>query len=586
MQNLDFKKMVNYKNVNKILNEKRKSSLDWLKSAIKSKILLESKHPAISSSIAHNISADTERCRIIVSLIKQFGIKHIVISAGTRNITFDRLFEYNKDWFKVYYVTDERSAGYFAIGLATKLQETVCLCCTSGTAVCNYVPPLTEALYQKVPLLVLTSDRYPGLHERQEQQTIDQISILNGSVKKVFTIIADENDVKPRLTACTVSEALLEINDNGAGPVQLNVPIKKFDRYNAPEYSLILPKTHFIPRIHPDNGDQLVLCVDELKEKKQILVVLNQQNPPKQDLKDLFNQFAQKYNCVLYVDYFANLQNDYTVFHSEEQLTDRSLAPDLLITFGEERANMISQMNTFDCKKHWRVNEDGKFCNKFYILNKVFKMSASSFLKYFVDNAGDIKNNNNYLQKIREDKSKIFKAYAFAKWEMKYTIGCVITHIPENSLLHLSRSLTVRFAHQFQLPKGVEVYCNAGTNGIDGSASAFMGQVAVAPEDQLCFLMIGDLTFFYDMNSLWNKKLSGNVRILLNNNGGAGLLRHHRSMGAEHPHATVAKGWVESLGFRHLSAITKEEFDKNLPLFLSKNINEPIFFEVILPSGE
>jgi 2-succinyl-5-enolpyruvyl-6-hydroxy-3-cyclohexene-1-carboxylate synthase len=105
-----------------------------------------------------------------------------------------------------------------------------------------------------------------------------------------------------------------------------------------------------------------------------------------------------------------------------------------------------------------------------------------------------------------------------------------------------------------------------------------MGQATVS--DEMCFLLIGDLSFFYDMNSLWNKNLKGNIRILLNNDGGAGLLRHHRSPAITQAHGGTAVGWVKSLGFTYLSATTKEEFDENLPRFMSKEINEPIFFEV------
>ena len=100
-----------------------------------------------------------------------------------------------------------------------------------------------------------------------------------------------------------------------------------------------------------------------------------------------------------------------------------------------------------------------------------------------------------------------------------YTVKTLMKHIPKNSILHLGNSTTIRIAQLFELDESVEVYCNRGVNGIDGCVSTFVGQACVT--DKLCFLIVGDLTFFYDMNALWNRYLGSNVRIMLNNNGGA-----------------------------------------------------------------
>ena len=118
-----------------------------------------------------------------------------------------------------------------------------------------------------------------------------------------------------------------------------------------------------------------------------------------------------------------------------------------------------------------------------------------------------------------------------------------------------------------------------GTNGIDGSASAFMGHAAVT--DRLCFLIIGDLSFFYDMNSIWSKQLKGNIRILLNNDGQAGFIKHFGVKGITHEPNTSAAGWVESLGFTYLSASSKEEYAENLKRFVSDE-DTPMFFEAFL----
>ena len=126
--------------------------------------------------------------------------------------------------------------------------------------------------------------------------------------------------------------------------------------------------------------------------------------------------------------------------------------------------------------------------------------------------------------------------------------------------------------------KTVAIYCNMGTNGIDGCTSTFMGQCSVV-KDRLCFLIVGDLSFFYDMNSIWNKKLSNNIRILMVNNNGSGLLRGHKLEAITSVHNTSAKGWVESTGFKYISASSKEEYEEKLKYFLSAESEAPLFLK-------
>lgn len=122
--------------------------------------------------------------QILVSLLKQHHIRHLVLSAGTRHVPLAHSVE-NDDYFHCYSVVDERSAGYFALGLAKELGEPVAIACTSSTATCNYVPPVAEAYYQKVPLLILTGDRDPYYLNQLEDQMIDQVDMYRNFCKNV-----------------------------------------------------------------------------------------------------------------------------------------------------------------------------------------------------------------------------------------------------------------------------------------------------------------------------------------------------------------------------------------------------------------
>ena len=164
--------------------------------------------------------------QILVSLLKQHNIRHLVLSAGTRHVPLAHSVE-NDDFFKCYSVVDERSAGYFALGLAKELREPVAIACTSSTATCNYVPPIAEAYYQKVPLLVLTGDRDPYLLDQLEDQMINQVDMYRNFCKKCVSLPVVENDKDVWYCQRLINEALLELNHHGAGPVQINFPINQ-----------------------------------------------------------------------------------------------------------------------------------------------------------------------------------------------------------------------------------------------------------------------------------------------------------------------------------------------------------------------
>ena len=154
-----------------------------------------------------------------------------------------------------------------------------------------------------------------------------------------------------------------------------------------------------------------------------------------------------------------------------------------------------------------------------------------------------------------------------------------IPKIPQNSILHLGVGQSFFDSRRYKMDSSVSVFCNMGTNGIDGCTSTFMGQCAVEKE-KLCFLLVGDLSFFYDMNSIWNKPLNKNIRILMVNNNGTGLLSGHNLNNIKSVHNTSAKGCVESTGFLYIEAHSKEEYLEKLDYFISNEANRAVFFEV------
>ncbi len=207
--------------------------------------------------------------------------------------------------FHCYSVVDERSAGYFALGLAQELNEPVVISCTSSTATCNYWPPVAEAFYQDVPIVVLTSDRDPEMLGQWEDQMIDQVGMYDRHVRKSVNlpIIHDHDDeiYCQRL----VNEALLELNHHGTGPVHINVPMKSYNNsFNIKK----LPEVTKFERLCLDSEKALWdTKIETLKKAKRILVTCGQNSYASPDLKKSLSEFFKKYNSTISVEYMSNV---------------------------------------------------------------------------------------------------------------------------------------------------------------------------------------------------------------------------------------------------------------------------------------
>ena len=528
--------------------------------------------------------------QLIIALLKKYGVKHCVLSAGSRNVPFVHSVE--KDpYFKCYSVVDERSAGYFALGLAQELNEPVVISCTSSTATCNYWPPVAEAYYQGVPLIVLTSDRNPSMLGQWEDQMIDQVGMYDRHVKKSVNlpIINDEDD--EYFCERLINEAFLELNHNGTGPIHINVPMKSYNNsFNIKQ----LPEVKKINRISQSSSmDEWKNISEELKSAKRIMVVSGQNSYVSEKLKNEIRRFFEKYNSSIVIEHMSNLDfedgvNLNIVMDTRFATTKKveEFVPDIIIAFGGNVfSGLKDQLRKFYKKtKTWSIQPDGKVVDIYKSLENVFECTPEFFfekMNSFNENGVNDKIYNTELKKYVE--SVTYPEFDFSHI---YAIKNLVEKIPEDSILHLSINNSIRISNFFKLNKGVKTYANIGTHGIDGCMSSFLGQAAASP-DKKSFLVIGDLAYFYDMNSTRIKDIGNNVRILLVNNEGGSEFYFNRMWKDEYSdlhttarHNTKAKGWVESNGFEYLSANDKKTYDENLVKFMSSDSDRPIFFEV------
>lgn len=527
----------------------------------------------------------------LVALMKEHNVKHVVLSPGGRNIPINHCLEQD-DFFTCYSVVDERSAAYFAIGLSQQLgNATVAICCTSSVAASNYTPGITEAFYLGIPLLVLTADRHPHMLNQMENQMIDQVDMFKNFCKKCVNLPYTETPEDNWACQRMINEAILETKHHGDGPVQINIPISGgIGLFTEPK----LPPVKVINRYEYKRDMSLWAAkVEELKKAERILVVCGERIPPCKKELEYIAKFASKYNCVIATEHVSNVrcEGSLDLFGAAQvmpldKFTD--FAPDIVISLG---GNFISRlkdmMRAKPAKtKHWLIDEGGRVCDLFKSLTSIFECTPMDFFEYFVDNApSGIKNNKKYYNQWEDYAKKA--AYPDFPFSNSYAIKALSKEIPSGSLLHLGILNATRIMEHCELKDNITSYSNIGAFGIDGSMSTFMGQAAVTPEG-LAFLVIGDLSFFYDMNALQMRHISKNVRIMLVNNSGAAEFHFfmgekviptlNKHIAAEH--STSAKGWVESRGFRYYSATNENELNSVMQEFINPKADTPAVLEV------
>lgn len=524
----------------------------------------------------------------LAALLRAHGVRKFVLCPGSRNAAIVQTLA-NIEEFTCYPVTDERSAGFFAIGLSLQGGGPAAVCCTSGSALLNLHPAVAEAYYQQVPLIIISADRPAAWIGQMDGQTLPQPGVFGSLVKMSVNLPEVHTEEDEWHCNRLINEALLETGHRGKGPVHINVPISEpIYRFTAKE----LPSVRVITRyqglsVYDRDYKELI---ERLNHYQKRMVVVGQMN-----LIYLFEKKYVKALCKHFAWLMEHLGNrtvpglpiknfDCAVYAMSPERQEQ-MAPELLITYG---GHVVSKqlkkfLRNHPPREHWHVAADGKVADTYGCLTTVIEMDPFEFLEkiaFLLDNRP-----TNYPL-AWENYCRTLPAPSLPYSQMA-VIGRLLAALPTPSALHLANSSTVRYAQLFPLPEEVEICCNRGVNGIDGSLSTAIGYAVAS--DRLNFVVIGDLSFFYDMNALWNGNFSANLRILLLNNEGGEIFhtlpgmdktgRSRRFITAEH--RTIAKGWAEERGLRYLTARNEEELEAALPSFTTSEAQpQPLLLEV------
>ncbi|NDV79755.1 2-succinyl-5-enolpyruvyl-6-hydroxy-3-cyclohexene-1-carboxylic-acid synthase [Dysgonomonas sp. 511] len=523
-----------------------------------------------------------------VALAKQYGIRHIVLSPGSRNAPLLQSFSADEA-FSCHVVVDERSAAFYALGIIQCTEQPAAVCCTSGTAVLNLAPAVAEAYYQQLPLVVISADRSPEWIGQMDGQTIPQPGAFGTMSKKSVNLpeVKDSND----LWLCNrlINEALIACTQNACGPVHINIPISEplFD-YSVEQ----LPearKIHFAP---VGKTVDIKPFAETWQQPGKKMIIVGQHTKSPELLRALEN-LAQKSDCVVLTEYLANCVSPHFVSNFDAWLyaiSDEEKAnfvPDLVITLGghivSKRLKQFLRAN--HPAHHWHISPSGEVADIFQSLTDLIESNHIDFLEKLYNNTAGEKEKP-YKSLWMEASQGIEEPGDNTPFSDIQAVGCFLKHLPENSMLHLANSSTVRNVQLYRQDPTLSVFCNRGTNGIESSLPSAIGFAAVY--EGITYLMIGDLSFFYGLNSLWNISHIKNLRILLINNGGGGIFHLLPGLGkapslrqyVAATHHTDARGWAEAADFRYMEASDKEGLEEALTLFVDVGMDKPVILEV------
>ncbi len=521
--------------------------------------------------------------QVVVSCQK-YGVDTVVVSPGSRNAPLIIGFDGAND-IELLSVVDERCAAFFALGIAQQKQKPVALLCTSGSALLNYYPAIAEAFYSHIPLIVLSADRPKHLIDIGDGQTIRQRNVFENHT--CYNANLDGESDKQELEKA-FETALLKQQ-----PIHINIP---FDEplYEYEEVDKVIPQSYILQREEDFKEDLSSYAERWSNASKKIILV--GQYAPNEELQFWLEKMAEDNSVLVLVENTANVSHpkfinsiDKLIFPFKEDEAE-AFQPDILLTLGGliVSKKIKKYFRKYQPKHHWHI--DTQTANDTYhCLNKHFKTGPNLFFKKFTKElqkkdsdyqsfwlqkkALRIQNHNQFLEKAPFSDLKVFQQ--------------IFSVFPKNRQLQLSNSSVIRYAQLFDIDTSVQVFCNRGTSGIDGSTSTAVG--AAYASNMPTVFITGDISFFYDSNGLWNKYLSKNFKIILLNNGGGGIFRFipgpqkTKALSYfETPHNLTALHLCKMFEIEYFTAESEAELSEKLEVFF-KEEEQPMLLEIFTP---
>jgi 2-succinyl-5-enolpyruvyl-6-hydroxy-3-cyclohexene-1-carboxylate synthase len=485
--------------------------------------------------------------RIFVDELARSGLKVVCIAPGSRSTPLTLAFA-EHDSITVYSHLDERSAAFFALGLALASDAPVALVCTSGTATANFYPAIVEAHQSRIPLLILTSDRPHELRHSGANQTIDQIKMYGDFILwSVDAALPEENPpaIAIRNLRTLAGRAYAKANGSRKGVVQINLPFRKplepipvetdntqipigaEARANGAAFT-IFQTAHVAP-----SNAQISTLSKIIAEHERGLIVCGVGCPDGAFVKSL-NRLSQLSGYPVLADAVSNVRfgdetsiGGYETFLMNGSPIEQS--PQVVIRFGAvPTSKWLNQyLATIAPEFHIHIKHDGEWSDDSHLTTHFMQCDETRLIQALCETLTLKRQNTVWREQFCNAEQATWRIMDDAIENSAFFDGAavyeVVDLIPDDSLLFVGNSLPVRHLDQFGKPtqKRIRAYANRGASGIDGNISTALGIGAAYPDKPLVFI-VGDVTFYHDMNGLLAVNRCGIpvTIVLLNNNGG------------------------------------------------------------------
>jgi len=494
---------------------------------------------------------------IIIDSLVMGGVKNVVISPGSRSTTLVLACERHpniKTWIHI----DERSACFFALGLATDTKIPTAIIATSGSAICNWLPAISEANLSHIPLLLLSADRPIELQKVGANQTLEQQNLLSSQVREFFQL--PENAQQSIELQQRITHALSLSQWPNAGPVHVNIPIREPllpDANNAQllEQKLIALEKQIIGQqqpihLHPAQtsiAEELLSQFASEITGQSGLIICGRDSYSRQLIK-LIEALAKQLNCPIFADPLSNIRLNHSsenVIYNYDSflvspIVSKLPSPDWILRIGQLpiSKNLSGYLQLIPESKMYLITPYNDYPDPLYLTDSIFHSTPEIFITKLL------------TKKIRPAKTDFLPVVQHLERQCTQIIqdSCLldnpsacqegilfkelIEQIKDGGLLFSANSMTIRdidtFIHKKNSPNNsaLKIFANRGCSGIDGNVSSFFGLLASSDKTRTCLAVLGDLTSIHDSNGfLWAKELQAQgysaTIIILNNHGGA-----------------------------------------------------------------
>ncbi|HPH62510.1 MAG TPA: 2-succinyl-5-enolpyruvyl-6-hydroxy-3-cyclohexene-1-carboxylic-acid synthase [Paludibacteraceae bacterium] len=542
------------------------------------------------------VTTDKKIVRTLVDLCVAHGVENVVLSPGSRNAPLSIAFN-RESKMTCRVIVDERSAAFFALGLALSSNKPVVVVCTSGTALLNLAPAVAEAYYQKVPLIVVSADRPLEWIDQNDSQTIRQSGALSNFVKRSYQLPMNEDADALWYANRIINDALITAVSGRKAPVHINVPLSEplCNTVDSADEQRVV--RHVEPQSTTMVDESLLNRYASQFNSCQKVMILSGFMRDVEPLRELVRCYADIPSVSVVTEPISNVFSEKTLNSPELFFSyiinyeePENFVPDLLITMGgaivSKSAKIFLRNNP--PKFHWHISEEEWTIDTFQCLTDRMDVDPFLFLTQLKTKTTSVESSysdfckNSYHAATAAQQLDLEEV----EWSDLKAFSILLPQLQKNTALHLSNGLSVRTAQRLPLRSDLRLYSNRGTSGIDGATSTAVGFSCHYAGKTI--LITGDISFLYDSNGLWNNYLSGKFGVVVINNGGGSIFKRLKGPSSVPelndyfvtPHHVDLQKMADLYGLKYFKATNQSSLTSVLSDFLSEQ-NSTSLLEIL-----